>query len=868
MRACFSRGTLPQMILDLDGRLSQVNDAFCDLVRRPRHEVQGRFLADVWDPASAGLADGHRQALLAGDDDAATWEQEIRHPDGASLPVVVHASVLRTVEDELVGLVGVVEDLSALRAIEAALLRSQALFGALLRSATDWVVVADERGVIRYASPSTATLFGYDTQEVLGTVGWDLVHPDDLDGLQKAFARIVAEGGTTETMLVRALHRGGEWRWVEEVFTNLLDDPSVAGIVCSGRDVTAKVEADEAVRASEALYRGIADSAQEGIWLLDFAGRTLYANRKLADILGLPAAVVARSSVRDLFDGTDAGLLSARLRRGVEPGEQDFELSYSHPDGSSRVLHFRVNPEVEQVASGSLSVVSDVTEARRTDDALRRRSLHDDLTGLPNRGLFLDRVTQALARADRREFNRVAVLFLDLDEFQLVNSSLGHAAGDELLVAVAERLTEAVGSGHTLARFAGDQFVVLAEDIEEPDVRALAEQVLAALRAPFDFSGKRVYVTGAIGSSVSPATDADELLRFANAALSQAKANGGGSISAFDPGIASEAADRLSLGNDLREALVSDALELHYQPIVDLSSGEILAVEALARWNHATRGAVPPSLFVPLAEAIGLGPSLDRWALERACRDSARLRRLLGTSVRVAVNVSARHFTDDQLVDTVLSTLRRGRMPGRTLVLELTETALMGDVAHARDVLHRLAAHGVTASLDDFGTGYNSLRQLSQLPVATVKIDCLFVENITHDPDALALTASIIEMARALRLKTVAEGVETVQQQSILSRLGCDMGQGYLWSPAVSVDDLAATVSTLPHGSFVSLTTQSLGAAESVTAEHGLALLVRLHREGASLATIAAALNNEGFRTPKGLRWHRSTVGTVLTNSL
>ncbi len=665
----------------------------------------------------------------------------------------------------------------------------------------DWALVLDADCLFRYASPSLGNTFGFSSDEVLGRSGWEFVHPDDRPRVQTAFERVIQSGGATEVLLFRVINSSGEWLWVEEVFTNLLDDPNVSGIVCNGRDVSERVRAEQALNESEAKYRAIAETSQEGIWVVTLSGHTVYANQRMAELLGTNLKAMYAKPAPSWFGPETAAFVADRLQRRRVIGPEGYELVYAHPDGSMRFLHFSVSPHGVDDKPESLAMVSDVTETTRAQEALRRGALYDDLTGLPNRTLLADRVAQALSRNQRYQFGQVAVLFLNLDRFKLVNDSLGHAIGDELLRAVADRLQDLPGiAGATLARFSGDEFVLLAEESDPSQADALAKQALEALRPPFRIGPHQLYVSGSIGIALSPARSADDLLRFANSALHEAKTVGRGQAVRFDPEIAAAAADRLSLSNDLRDALSHDDLDLYYQPVVDLQTGGVVAVEALARWKHPDRGCVPPDVFVSVAESTGLCAELDYWALERACRDHHQLTDAIGVTATVAVNISARHFTHTGLEETVLAVTRRWGTDRRRLTLEITESALMERPAYASGMLESLRQHGITAALDDFGTGYSSLGYLSQLPVSTLKIDRTFIKSITEDPDSLAIVTSIVEMAKALGLCTVAEGIETNEQLTVLRRLGCNVGQGFLWSPAVPLEELPAVVRALAEG--------------------------------------------------------------------
>jgi diguanylate cyclase (GGDEF)-like protein len=450
-------------------------------------------------------------------------------------------------------------------------------------------------------------------------------------------------------------------------------------------------------------------------------------------------------------------------------------------------------------------MISDITDVREAEERLRCRALHDELTGLPNRRLMADRIEHALARQARSlrsPYEGVAVLLADLDDFKVVNDTWGHAVGDDLLRQVALRLASAVRGADTVARFGGDEFVILCEDVTVDVAEVVARRVLSALSEPFAVEGHVVYVAASIGIALSPPDDAGTLLRYADMAMYEAKARGRGQLQVFDVALARDAADHVLLGNDLRVALDGGGLDMHYQPVIELQTGAMVGVEGLARWQHPQRGSVPPGVFIEIAERLGLGPALDRWAVSRGTIDGRLLRELLDPLLHVAVNVSAANLADPSLERHVAAVYLDGDEGDPLLVLEITENALMTNPAEARQALERLRALGVGAAIDDFGTGYSSLAYLSRLPVQSVKIDRSFVANLVVDPHAVAITAAIIDLARTLGLRTIAEGVETREQLALLQGLGCWAAQGWLWSPAVPLRDLVDVVSALPAGRF------------------------------------------------------------------
>jgi diguanylate cyclase (GGDEF)-like protein len=417
------------------------------------------------------------------------------------------------------------------------------------------------------------------------------------------------------------------------------------------------------------------------------------------------------------------------------------------------------------------------------------RALHDPLTGLPNRELFADRLESALARA-RRGANPPAVLIADLDQFKLVNDSLGHQAGDELLCGVAPRLAEAMRATDTVARFGSDEFVVLCDGVEsEDEALMLAQRLSAGLDAPVTVAGGPVYVTASFGVAFAgPTSDSVSLLRDADAALYRAKALGRGRCELFDAPMRAEMTARLVLETGLRRALDGGEVSLHYQPMVELESGRTVAFEALMRWTHPVLGAVAPVDFIPIAEESGLIVPLGRWALLEACTHAASLG---PDGVPVSVNLSPRQLSYPGIVDDVAAALERSGLDPSWLLLELTESALVEEADSPLPVLEELKALGVALVLDDFGTGYSSLSYLQRFPLDGLKIDRAFVSDMTTDGRVAALVQAVVTMARTLGLTVVPEGIETEAQREALVELGCRYGQGFLFGRPAPSSELA-----------------------------------------------------------------------------
>lgn len=442
---------------------------------------------------------------------------------------------------------------------------------------------------------------------------------------------------------------------------------------------------------------------------------------------------------------------------------------------------------------------------------LRHLATHDSLTGLPNRLLLDDRLAQAISYADRHE-SRIAVLVIDLDRFKMINDSLGHHGGDELLKEVATRLRGTLRKSDTLARTGGDEFLLIADEVDgQPEVEILAQRVLACFARPFHILSVDIHTAASIGISMYPSdgSRAEELMVAADAAMYHSKKVGGNTYSFFTPAMNAFAQQRLKLENGLRRALVNGELELHYQPKVDITTGRISSTEALIRWRHPERGLVPPGEFIPLAEETGLILQIGEWVLREACRQARQWQVNGMAPVRVAINMSAQQFRQKNLVSIVKSALESADLEPTYLEIELTESAVMHNAGESAAILEQLSRIGVHISIDDFGTGYSSLSYLRRFPLDKLKIDRTFIKDVVANPEDAAIVHAIISLAHSLRLKVIAEGVETEQQLEFLRSLGCDQYQGFFCSPAIQPEDFAEMMRARNGGKFDPLATMS-----------------------------------------------------------
>lgn len=544
---------------------------------------------------------------------------------------------------------------------------------------------------------------------------------------------------------------------------------------------------------AEARYQTLFNSLPLGLFRADPEGRFLEVNPALVSMLGFPDRESLMSArLPDLCVRVEdrERWIDAVRRAGVVRG---LEIPLIRPDGGDLWVRATIGgvtgPRGELLAcEGTLE---DITQQRRAEEKLRHQAYHDDLTGLPNRLLFADRFAQTLEHT-RRSGRTLAMLLLDLDRFKTINDTLGHPAGDRLLRAIAKRLVGCVRGTDTVARFGGDEFMILLSGLEGvEDAARTAEKLLHIVSPAVPIDGQELHVTTSIGISIYPydGGDIETLIKNADTALYRAKEQGRNGYQMYTPAMNASALEQLALENDLRRAIDRGELCLHYQPEVDLSSGEVVALEALVRWNRGGK-LVPPSAFVTLAEDTGLILPMGAWVLEQACYWAVALQKRLGRSLRMAVNISARQLEAPEFARSVAHVLQGAGLDPQFLELELTESAIMRNPETAARTLGELRSHGVRSSIDDFGVGYSSLSWLKRLPVSALKIDQSFVRDVMTDSDDAAIVRAIVSLAHAMKLEVIAEGVETEDQLAFLRAEKCERMQGYLFSRPLAPEGL------------------------------------------------------------------------------
>jgi diguanylate cyclase (GGDEF)-like protein/PAS domain S-box-containing protein len=666
-----------------------------------------------------------------------------------------------------------------LRTSERALTSSERRFRALVEGAADVISLIGADGIILFETPAVSSTLGFETTARVGHRAVDYVHPHDLARLGATLGAITGGGGSVKSGPIRLRHADGSYRWCEVVLRDLLHEPAVGAIVANFTDVTARREAEIRLADSEANFRQLFAQNPQPMWVYERQSLAfLEVNQATIDHYGYDRDTFLTMTVPDLWEPSEREDVDSLRRRQGE----DHVRTRSHVVHDGRVIVVEVASHDLEFAGHDavLVAVKDITAQKALEEQLTYQAFHDPLTGLPNRALFRERVEYALSSRSARH---VHVLFIDLDRFKTVNDSLGHGSGDDLLVAVAQRLTPTLRGDDTLARLGGDEFAVLTLGVPDGGER-VARRILEALRRPFTVAGGDVSVSASVGVACEAGTT-EELLRDADVAMYGAKSAGRNRYEIFDPTMHHADRNRLRLESDLVHAIERDQLRVLYQPVMELRSDTVVGFEALLRWEHPEFGTISPLDFIPIAEDTGLIVPIGRWVLGRACAQAHRwqVAHPRPVALTMAVNVSARQLQETSFVDEVQEALDRYGLPSRSLTLEITESVLLDESTTIGDRLAELKNTGVRLAIDDFGTGYSSLSYLRQFPVDILKIDRSFTNLIEGPGIVPPLLEGLVFLGRQLGLELVAEGIELAEQRTQLYRLQCLLGQGFLWAP-------------------------------------------------------------------------------------
>jgi diguanylate cyclase (GGDEF)-like protein/PAS domain S-box-containing protein len=706
----------------------------------------------------------------------------LREGEGYVVAIAVAAALIGALVLARVGQVMV--DVRALQAAEARNRASEAALKEAQQLAQlgswSWDLTSDE---VTW-SQELYRIFGLLPEEQ--NAGFDtfqrLLHPDDRQHVLELLhrARTAGTGFACEHQVVRP---DGTVRVLQargEVHTDGAGQPMT--MVGTAQDVTDRIRAQEAAQRLAAIVQ----SSSDAIYSLAADGTVTSWNGAAERLLGRPAAEMLGQPIASVWPPEQLEVNRSMLERAFA-GEviTDVETVRLHRDGTHVAVTVSWSPIKDDAGAitGVSVIARDITQRQQLEEQLVRQALHDPLTGLANRALFTDRLEHALARGPASGVT-VAILVIDLDGFKDINDSLGHDAGDDLLTIAGMRLQGHARPGDTVARLGGDEFGVLLEDVVDAEAVRSAEALLEGLATPIVLRDRDLTPTASIGIAIAAGEDAETLLRNADTAMYAAKRQGKSRYALFEPAMHSTVLERLDLAADLSRAVEKGQLHLCYEPQISLTSGQICCLEALVRWRHPTRGEVPPGEFIPLAEETGMILPIGQWVLREACRQvkAWRERWPAPAPLSIAVNLSARQLQHPGIVDEVHAALAAVGLDPQSLVLEITETAIMEQLDAAITILTVLRRLGVRLALDDFGTGYSSLSYLQRLPVDILKIDRSFVAGVAKSTEDSALARGILTLGQTLGLETVAEGIETTEQLAALRELGCQLGQGYYFA--------------------------------------------------------------------------------------
>jgi diguanylate cyclase (GGDEF)-like protein/PAS domain S-box-containing protein len=703
--------------------------------------------------------------------------------------------------------------------------RARARADLVLNSVGEGIVGVDLKGAITFANPAAVRMTGYSLEALVG-------RPIDQIVLTHAGPGLDGHLAADESIPERRIRRGfdkmvvridGTSFPVDSVSNPILERDARVGSVMTLKDETYRKRAEEEQQKTLSLLSATVESTADGMLVVDKDGKeVLLFNNKFLDMWHVPASLTqALTQTKD--DGPLLAHVMAQCKDSAAFLKKVLEL-YHQPDLESfdtlelndgRIFERYTKPQrIGGANVGRVWSFRDITKRKQAEERLNYLASFDPLTGLPNRTLFCDRLSQALERASWHK-RSVAVLFLDLDRFKNINDTLGHAFGDLLLKGVSARLTDCVREGDTVARLGGDEFVLILDNLaQEEDTRLIAQKVLSYLSSPFNLEGREFFITTSIGIALYPddGPDYETLLKSADTAMYRAKEKGKNNYQHYSPALNAKMSERLALENDLRHALEREEFELHYQPMVEPDTGRVIGVEALIRWKRQGISMVPPSEFIPVAEETGLILPIGAWVLRAACAQNRAWQSAGLPPIQVAVNLSGVQFHQHDLVDTISKTLNETGLHPGYLELELTESIIMKSTEVTVATLRELGALGIKISVDDFGTGYSSLSYLKRFPVSTLKIDRTFVRDLTTDQDDQAIVNAIITLAHSLKLKVVAEGVETKEQLEFLQSLHCDQVQGYFFSQPLLANEVSRLLVQRPRHVLTSVPTRRFRA--------------------------------------------------------
>lgn len=712
---------------------------------------------------------------------------------------------------------GVVQDVTERREAEESLRHREEYFRALLENSSDVISILDIGGRTLFQSETSRRVLGVPPEELVGDDLPNFLHPADRELFEEALDEVLEQPGATQAVEIRYRRGDGSYVFLESVLRNQVDNLVLGGVLVTSRDVTERRRVEQALKRERAFFQQLFRNSPAGIVILDDEDRVVDANQPFVELFQFHPDEMEGRPLSDFIVPQDLRSEATTLSQSVfERRSVQKETIRQRKDGTQVEVSILGYPiDIGDQRIGAYGIYTDISERKAAERKLFHHAFHDALTGLPNRSLFAERLERDLRRAERGDY-RFAVLFIDLDRFKVINDSLGHAAGDELLVEMSNRVGGCLRPGDTVARLGGDEFTILLEDIDDPTTATrIAERVLEALGRPFEIGGQDVVSSGSIGIAFSsPAyRSADDVLRDADIAMYRAKAGGKARYEIFDAEMHRAAVARLRQEGLLRRAVEREEFELVYQPIVDLGDGRVAAVEALVRWQHPTDGLLPAGAWLDTCQDSGLMPAVGRWVVQEGIHRLADWRRRLPAAleIRLHLNVSAKEIGHPEFAEHLLGLCRDADTPANCLGLEISESLIVEDRERLEGVLLELHEAGIRLFIDDFGTGMSSLLSLQRSPIDAVKIDRSFVAGFDRSgeaPDAapnetaessVEIVRAVAALAGSLGKGVIASGVETRTQLERVKQLQLDFAQGYFFARPLSAGDFEALLVDGPN---------------------------------------------------------------------
>jgi diguanylate cyclase (GGDEF)-like protein/PAS domain S-box-containing protein len=784
-----------------EGRLIEVNDAFVEITGHSREEALGRTTIElgVWaDPRERQ----RMRAVLERDGTVRNFEYTFRTRDGEFRAGLFSADVIEVGGRRC--LLALTNDVTERKRAEQALRESEERYRTILETIEESYYELDTAGRLTACNPAFERLLARPGPGLFGTSYREFTDATSQGRVHEALSEVYANG-TPRRILDWGIKRGdGAVRRVEASLAPVRDASGwIVGYRGIARDVTERVRTEQALRASEERYALAARGANDGLWDWDLETQVMYFSPRWKAMLGHGETEIGAAPEEwfKRLHPEDEERVRKEIRSHLDYPSSHFESEHRilHRDGTYRWVLCRGVAERngEDKARRMAGSMTDISERKWAEERLVHDALHDVLTALPNRALFMTLLGRSLARLRRRKDYQFAVLFLDVDRFKVVNDSLGHMVGDQLLIEAARRLADCVRPGDTVARLGGDEFTILLEDIAgSDDAIRIAARIQDEFASVFAIGPHEIFSSVSIGIALSSPhyQRPEEVLRDADTAMYRAKAHGKARHEVFDAAMHARVVSLLKLETDLRHALERQEFHLLYQPIVAAKTGTIAGFEALLRWRHPERGLVVPTEFIDLAEEMGLIVPIGEWVLWEACRQVRAWQLLVGDGVPLAasINLSPRQFAEPALVESVADALAITRFRAANLRLEITESVLMDRAEASVRVLHQFKELGVQVEVDDFGTGYSSLGYLHRFRLDALKVDRSFVSRLEVDPENREIVKTIVALGKNLGMAVVAEGVETAGQRAYLEKLGCDAMQGYLFAGPLDPGDVEA----------------------------------------------------------------------------